>query len=136
MEQPEDTVEVAEERLFRVRGALSNRVGALMRAWWMDMFTVEDDEEGELYAEIAATVGSPSARRLEGSRTPLAVQIEPPLENGITHLSDEDYLAVFDQLMLRLELLRRAYERGMIVAETREQEEQLERIHELFDRRD
>jgi hypothetical protein len=136
MEQDEETVEVAEERLFRVRGALSNRVGALMRAWWMDMFTVEDEEEGELYAEIAAAVGSPSARRLEGSRTPLAVQIEPPLENGITRLSDEDYLAVFDQLMLRLELLRRAYERGMIVAETREQEEQLERIHELFDRRD
>lgn len=135
MEEREETIEVADERLLRVRGALSNRVGALMRAWWMDMFTVEDDEERELYGEIAAAVGSPSARRLEGSRTPLAVQIEPPLESGITHLSDDDYLAVFDQLMTRLELLRRAYERGMIVAETHEQEEQLERIHELFDRR-
>jgi hypothetical protein len=134
MEEREETVEVGTERLLRVRGALSNRVGALMRAWWMDMFTVEDDEERELYDEIVAAVGEPGARRLEGDRTPLAVRVEPPLESGITRLSDDEYLAVFDQLMTRLELLRRAYERGMIVAETRDEEAQLDRIHDLFDR--
>ena len=133
-EPAEEQVEVSEERLLRVRGALSNRVGALMRAWWLGMVVAEDEEERALYGELVEAVGAPGARRLEGDRTPLAVPVEPPLESGLSQLSDDEYLAVFDQLMTRLELLRQAYERGMIVAADAEQEEQLERIRELLER--
>ncbi len=133
-EEREDEVEVSAEQLLRVRGALANRVGALMRAWWLGMVVAEDEEERALYEQLVEAVGEPGARRLEGERTPLAVPVEPPLESGLTRLSDDEYLAVFDQLMTRLELLRRAYERGMVVATTPEQEEQLERIRELLER--
>lgn len=133
-EQPEGRVEVNAEQLLRVRGALANRVGALMRAWWLGMVVAEDEDERELYDRLVEAVGEPGARRLESDRTPLAVPVEPPVESGLTRLTDDEYLAVFDQLMTRLELLRQAYERGMIVAETAEQEEQLERIRELLER--
>jgi hypothetical protein len=134
MDEPGDSVEVSAERLLRVRGALANRVGALMRAWWLGMVVAEDEEERELYDDLVAAVGEPGARRLEGEHTPLAVPVEPPLESALGRLDDDEYLAVFDQLMTRLELLRRAYERGMIVAETPEQERQLARIRELLER--
>lgn len=133
-EEREEDVEVSEERLLRVRGALANRVGALMRAWWLGMVVAEDEDERRLHDELVAAVGEPGARRLEGDRTPLAVRVEPPLESGISRLSDDEYLAVFDQLMTRLELLRQAYERGMIVAANAEQEEALARIEELLER--
>lgn len=133
-DQDPEQIEVSAERLLRVRGALANRVGALMRAWWLGMVVAEDEEERTLYDELVEAVGEPGARRLEGDRTPLAVPVEPPVESGLTRLSDDEYLAVVDQLMTRLELLRQAYERGMIVAETGEQQEQLERIRELLER--
>ncbi|MBS1881271.1 MAG: hypothetical protein JST31_17290 [Actinobacteria bacterium] len=139
-DEAEVEVEVTEERLLRVRGALSHRVGALMRAWWLGMVTARDEDEQELYDELVSLVGEPGARRLEGDLTPLAVRLEPPLESGISdesdlsRISDDEYLSVFDQLMTRLELLRQAYDRGMIVASTPEQEQQLARIRELLER--
>jgi hypothetical protein len=134
MDEREETVEVSEERLLGVRGALSHRVGALMRAWWLGMVAARDDDEQDLYDEIVAAVGEPGERRLEGDHTPLAVRIDPPVETGLTRLDDREYLAIFDQLMTRLELLRQAYDRGMIAAGTPEQERQLATIRELLER--
>jgi hypothetical protein len=134
MDEREETVEVSEGRLLGVRGALSHRVGALMRAWWLGMVSAEGDDEQGLYDEIVAAVGEPSERRLEGVHTPLAVRIDPPVEAGLTQLDAEEYLAIFDQLMTRLELLRQAYDRGMITAATPEQKRQLATIRELLER--
>ena len=92
-----------------------------MRAWWLDMLSPRNEKEQELFDLITETVGAPPS----GGNT------LGPTED--VRLTDEEYLGVFDDLVVRYNRLARAYRWGMVRATTPEQEQQLAELRGLLD---
>jgi len=114
-----------------------------MRAWTLGMFVPKDSEDKQLVSSIRKLLVMPYEPAEPGEATPLGLRVPDssggvpvtrrPSEKNLTPLSDAEYLAMFDDLVVRYKTLKTAYDRGMVVAETAEQEHQLSELHGLLD---
>jgi hypothetical protein len=130
-----ESPEISDAEKRAMRSGLAGRVGALMGAWWLGMFRARDDAEQELLDEIRAEIPSGEGLVDDGDSTPLGLQTQPEREqeDELVPLTDDEYLEVFDALAARYVRLRNAYRRGMVTAETPEQERQLAHLQEIME---
>ena len=83
---------------LELRPALARLHGALLRAWQLGMFVPGSEADRELLRSTRKLVVAPDP------------QADP--NPGLTPLSDEEYLAVFDGLFARFRALADAYRRA------------------------
>jgi hypothetical protein len=114
----------SDEELLEVRGLVAFQIGATMRAWNRGMVAARRPEDEALYAEIAANVTP--------SKPPSADDFDEFGRPILKRLTDEEYLRVVPGLVRQIERIRQAYERGMIVAETPEQEAVMAKLRRLY----
>ena len=103
------------------------------------MFVRRDASEEELVESVRCLVDVPGEPAEPGVATPLGLRLTDPPQTtpsdgpGLVPLLDEEFLSVFDEMVVRYKALQDAYERGMVVAASPEQEAQLAEWRALLD---
>lgn len=136
MAKTEENPELPDADKLRLRSGLARLHGALMRAWLLGMFVPRDQADEQIAATIRSLLVMPDDPAEPGEATPLGVRLAeppPPSPENLTPLTDEEYLEAFDGLVQRYLALKAGYERGMVIANTPEQERQLAELHSLLD---
>lgn len=120
-----------DEKLAK-RTPIATSLELLMRGWWLGMIVPHDDFDREVYDGIAARIDPPPDTPT--TKMPIGIRLskrtdldQTPVDSeGHRRVTDADFLAAFNVLMHRADLLHAAYARGMFVATTAEQQEYLE----------
>jgi hypothetical protein len=120
-----------DEKLAK-RTPIANSPELLMRGWWLGMIVSHDDFDREIYEAIGSSIDpppdTPTTKVPIGIRFPkCTVRNQAHADSeGHRRVTDDDFLAAYNLLMHRADLLHAAYARGMFVATTTEQQQYLE----------
>lgn len=123
-----------EEKLAK-RTPIANSLELLMRGWWLGMIVPHDDFDRQIYDAIASSIDPPPDTPT--TKVPIGIRLPKHSDRdqaaadseGHRRVSDEDFLAAFNVLMHRADLLHAAHARGMFMATTAEQQEYLDYVN-------